>query len=211
MCPGDGLEGEGDAGLRGLSPSSVLTTDVLRWVTGVLVFGNSKHVAESLLHKVNVLAVVLDTRGDDEALAGSDVVHDELLKASGIEVSNVVLHAEVGHTKTVEAVGSSEHKLLVVSEGVILAHVFVEVVRFLVLSTSNVCSHYRSGFEGEIDHHLEHVNGIVLDAMSLKVGALLIVIHGHITTGHLNHTVVDGLVGVFQSLKVGVLERKEGS
>lgn len=47
--------------------------------------------------------------------------------------------------------------------------------------------------------------------MAAEVHAFLIVVHLHVTTGHLNHTVVDCFVSVLQSLKVCVLKGKEGA
>lgn len=81
----------------------------------------------------------------------------------------------------------------------------------LVLGTGNVGGKNRSGLESDINHHLEHVNNVVLDAVSLEVGALLIEVHLHVTTRHLNHAIVNGLVGVLKSLKVGVLKSKHGT
>jgi len=47
--------------------------------------------------------------------------------------------------------------------------------------------------------------------VTLEVHGLLVVVHLHVTAGHLDHTVVDGLVGVLEGLQVGVLESEEGT
>lgn len=47
--------------------------------------------------------------------------------------------------------------------------------------------------------------------MALEVHGFLIVVHLHVAAGHLNHTVVDGLVGVLKSLEVSILESKKGA
>ena len=88
---------------------------------------------------------------------------------------------------------------------------FVEVVSLLVLGLGNVSSKDGARLKGDIDHHLEHVDDIVLDAVSSEVGSFLVVVHLHGTTGHLDHTVVDGLVGVLEGLQVGVLQSEERS
>jgi len=155
--------------------------------------------------------VVLDTGSDDEALLGGDVVHNELLEDTGVEVADVVLQTVARHTQGVVTVGSAEEVLLVVGEGVVVGQVLVEVVSLLVLGLGNVSSKNRSGLEGDVDHHLEHVDDIILDAVTSEVGSLLIVVHLHSTTGHLDHAVVDGLVSVLESLQVGVLEGEERS
>jgi len=206
VVPGSGLKSKGDVGLRSFSPGSVLTTNVLRRLSGEFVLGNGKHISKTLLNEVNVLTVVLDTGGDDEALLGGNVVHNELLEHTSINVSNIVLKTKARHTKGVVTIGGSESELLVVGERIELAQVVVEIVGFLVLGLGDVGSENRAGLKGNINHHLEHIDGIVLNAVTLEVGALLIEIHLHGTTGHLDHTVVDGLVSVLQSLQVGVLE-----
>jgi hypothetical protein len=47
--------------------------------------------------------------------------------------------------------------------------------------------------------------------VATEIHRFLIVVHLHVATGHLNHTIVDGFVGVLQCLKVSVLECKEGA
>lgn len=92
-----------------------------------------------------------------------------------------------------------------------MRQMFVEVVSLLVLGLGNVSSKDGARLKGDIDHHLEHVDDIVLDAVSSEVGSFLVVVHLHGTTGHLDHTVVDGLVGVLEGLQVGVLQSEERS
>ena len=211
VAPGDGLEGEGDVGLRGLSPGSVLSTNVLGGGSLVLVLGDGEHVSESLLDEVDVLTVVSDTGGDDEALLGGDVVHDELLEAAGIEVADVALKTESGHTKGVVSVGGSEEELLVLGEGIVLGEVLGKIVALLVLGAGDVSGHQGAGLKSAISEDLEHIDGIVLDAVTLEVHALLIVVHSEVTTRHLLDTVVHGLVGVLEGLEVGVLDGEEGT
>ena len=40
---------------------------------------------------------------------------------------------------------------------------------------------------------------------------LLVVVHGHVTTGHLDHAVVDRLIGVLQGFKVHVFQSEARS
>jgi hypothetical protein len=164
------------------------------------VFGNRQKFTESLLDEVNILAMVSDTRSDDEALLGSDVVHDEFLENSSIQVVDVSMKSKSGHAECLVTIRSSEQGLLCFSEGIVLSKVFVQVMGLVVLRTSNICSKDRTGLKSEVDHHLEHIDGVILDAVASEVGALLIVIHLHGTTGHLNHAIVDGLIGVLQGL-----------
>lgn len=92
-----------------------------------------------------------------------------------------------------------------------MGEVLVEIVSLVVLEASDVGSKDGAGLKSNIDHHLEHINGVVLDAVAAEVGALLIVVHLHGTTGHLDHAVVDGLVGMLERLEVGVLQGKKGA
>lgn len=135
VAPWDGLKSEGDGSSRRLSPGSGFTTNVLRRGSLVLVhvLRYSKVVSKSLLHEVDVLSVVLDTRSDDEALLGGDVVHNELLEDAGIEVGDVVLHSVARHAKGVVTVGSSEEHLLLVSEWVKFSKMLEELMRLGVL------------------------------------------------------------------------------
>lgn len=213
VVPWDRLESERDGSSGGLSPGSGLSTDVLRGGSLVLfhVLGDSKVISKSFLDQVNVLSVVLNAGSNDEALLRSDVVHNEVLEDTGIEVADVVLHTVARHTEGVVTVGCAEEVLLVVGEGVVVREMFVEIVSLLVLGLGDVSGKYGTRLEGNIDHHLEHVNDIVLNAMSSEVGSFLIVIHLHVTTGHLDHSVVDGFVGVLEGLQVGVLQSEERS
>ena len=211
VLPGDRLESERDVSLRALSPGAVLTTDVLGLLTGILMLRNTVELTKTLSDEVNVLTMALDTAGNNKSLLGGDSIHHELLHDAGIKVANVVLKTESWHTKSLVAVGSSEKEVLVVSVRVILAQVFVQIVTLLVLRSSNVSCKNRSWLKSTIDHHLEHVGHIVLNAVASEVGALLVIFHLHITSGHLDHTVVDSLVGVLQGLKIGVLKGEKGA
>lgn len=90
-------------------------------------------VSKSLLDEVDVLLVVGDTTGNDQALSWSDVVHDELLEHSSVNVIDVLAHTKSWHTESVVSVSGSKKKLLVSSEWIVLGQVVEEIVRFLVL------------------------------------------------------------------------------
>ena len=175
--------------------------------------GHREQLTKTLLDEVDVLAVVADARGHDEALLGGNVVHDELLEHAGIEVVDVAMQTEAGHAQGLVAVGSSKQGLLSISEGVVFGQVLVQVVGSGVLVAGNVCSEHGSGLKRDVDHHLEHIGRVVLDAVAAEVGALLVVVHLHAATGHLDHAVVDGFVGVLDRLQIGVFqgEKRTGS
>ena len=166
-------------------------------------------LTEALSDQVNIFAMALHTGGDNEALLGGDVVHHELLHDSSIDVADVVLESEAGHTEGLVTIGGAEEEILVVAEWVVLAQVVVEVVGLLVLGAGDVGSHDGSWLEGAVNHHLEHVSDVVFDAVALEISALLIVFHLHVTAGHLDHTVVDGLIGMLECLEVSVLQGEE--
>ena len=140
MAPWDGLEGNLDAGQGGLGPGSVFSTDVLGCLALVVVLGNGKDVTKTLFDEFDVFGVVLDTGGGDNALLGGNVVHNELLEAAGIKITNVANHSEAGHTEGVVAECGSKEEFLVFSGGVELAQVVVEVVGLSVLRLGNVGS-----------------------------------------------------------------------
>ena len=205
------LEGESNVGSWGLGPGSVFTTDVLSLFSNEVVLWDWEELSKSLLDEVDVFLVILDSTGNNKALSWGDVVHDELLEHSSVNVVNVFLESESWHTKSVVAISGSQQKLLLGGEWVELGQMVVKIVGLSVLGSSNVRGHDGSWLKSDINHHLEHINDIVLDALSLEVGSFLIVIHGHGTTGHLDHTVVNGLIGVLKSLEIGVLQGEEGS
>ena len=199
------LEGEGNVSGWGLGPGSVLSTDVLSLLSDEVVLWDWEEFSESLLNKVDVFLVVFDSTGNNKALSWGDVVHDELLKHSGVNVVHVAGKTKSWHTKGVVAISGSQQKLLLGGEWVELRQVVVKIVGLSVLRSSNVGCHDGSWLKSDINHHLEHVNGIVFNALSLEIGSLLIVVHGHGTTGHLDHTIVDGFIGVLEGLQIGVL------
>jgi len=71
------------------------------------VFWNCKQISKTLFYKLNVLLVVLDTRSNDKAFLGSNVIHDELLKNTGIKVANVTFQSEEWHAEGLVTKGSS--------------------------------------------------------------------------------------------------------
>ena len=124
MVPRDGLEGKSNIGLWGFSPCSVLSSEVNRGSSLIEVLWDWEELSESLLDKVNELSVILDSTGNNQALAWGDVVHNELLEKSSIDVVDVVLKSVSWHAQGVVPVSCSEKKLRVLGEGI----VFVEVV-----------------------------------------------------------------------------------
>lgn len=113
--PWDGLESNLDACLGRLGPGSVLATDVLRWRSRIMVLRNGENITKALFNELDVFGVVLNTTSDDEALLGSDVVHDELLENSGIQVVDVAAHSETWHAKSVISEGGPEQKFVIIS------------------------------------------------------------------------------------------------
>ena len=205
------LEGERNVRRVRVAPGARLTADVLGGLALELVLGDGEHLTESLLNEVDVLVVVLDTGGNNEALARGHVVHDKLLEHARVNVVDVVGETESGHAERVVAVGGSLEELSLAGEGVELGQVVEEVVRLLVLGARDVGGKDTAGLESDINEHLEHVDDVVLDAVTLEVSGLLVIIHSHGAAGHLDHAVVDSLVGVLQRLEVRVLESEQST
>lgn len=76
----------------------------------------------------------------------------------------------------------------------------------LVLFNTDGGSDGRSGFKSTISNHGENISGIMSKTVSLEVSSFLIIFHFERTTRLLNNTVVNGFIGVQDSLKVGVLD-----
>lgn len=62
----------------------------------------------------------LDTWSYDEALLGGNVVHNELLEHTSIDIANVLLESVARHAEGIETVGSPEQELLILAVGVVL-------------------------------------------------------------------------------------------
>jgi len=133
VAPWHRLESEGDVSLGALGPGAVFATNVVGGLAGELMLGNSKEIAKALTGEVNEFFVVLDTIGDNEALLGGNVVHNELLEAAGIQVANIGLETMARHTEGIVAVGSAEDELLSSHEGIKFLEMMVKVVSLLVL------------------------------------------------------------------------------
>lgn len=184
----------------------MLSTNVNGLLALVLVLRHGKHIAEALFDQLNELVMVLDSSSNNDALFGSDVVHHELLQHARIDITDVVSAALQRHTQGVVAVCSPAKKFLVPGEGVELMQVVREIMRLLVLRLSHVGSEDRTGLQRDIDHHLEHVNGVVFEALALEKGALLVIVHCHVAARHLDHAVVDRFICMLECLQVSVLE-----
>ncbi len=63
--PRDGLPGEGNVSLGRFSPGARFSTNILRWLTSILVLGHAMELTEALTDKINTLAMALDTRGNN--------------------------------------------------------------------------------------------------------------------------------------------------
>ena len=209
--PWAGLEGEGNVSGWGFGPGSVLSTNILSFFSDEVVLWNWEELSESLLDKVDVFFVVFDSTGNNKALSWGNVVHDKLLKHSSVNVIDILLESESWHTKGVVTISSSQQKLLLGGEWVELGQVVVKIVGLSVLGSSNVRGHDGSWLKSNINHHLEHVNNVVLNAVALVVHSLLIEVHGHSTSGHLDHTIVDSLVGVLEGLEISILDGKKST
>jgi len=155
--------------------------------------------------------VVLNAVGDNKAFSGSNIVHDELLEDAGIEVADVLSTAVARHAESVIAISSAENVLLLVGVRIHLQHMVVEVMGFRVLGAGDISGHDTAWLEGNIHHHLEHVGDVVFDATSLEESALLVIVHLHVTTTHLDHTIVDSFVGVLKRFEVGVFQCEKGA
>jgi len=88
-APWGRLEGESEVGRWAFSPHSFFATDVLRLSSSIFVFRNGHVVSETFFSEVNEFTVVLDSVGNNIALFGGDVVHNELLEETGVNVVNV--------------------------------------------------------------------------------------------------------------------------
>ena len=118
MFPGNVLESKGDLGLWRFRPVSVFTTNVLRWLSLELVLWDGLEFTNALLNQLNKFLMVVDTRGNNQALVWSDVVHHEVLHGTGVDLTNLRFSAEAWHAEGVVAVGCSEKHFLVIHEGV---------------------------------------------------------------------------------------------
>jgi hypothetical protein len=80
------------------------------------VFGNGHKISNTFFGKIDKFVMVLDSTGNNVAFLRSNVIHDEVLKHSGIDVTNVVFHTETRHTKGVHTISSSENLFLSVTK-----------------------------------------------------------------------------------------------
>ena len=119
--PRNGLEGESDVSLRALSPSTELSTDILRLLTDELVLWHAVHLTKALSNKVYIFSMALYTAGDNEALSRGNIIHHELLHGARVDIANVVLKTEERHTKRFVAVSGSKEHILEVGGGIKLA------------------------------------------------------------------------------------------
>lgn len=205
------LESKSNASGWGLGPLSQFSSNILRSLSLEVVLWGWQQLTESLLDEINVFLMVLNSAGNNKAFTWGDIVHDEVLKKSGIDIVNILGDSKSWHTESVVSVGGSQQHLTRVSEWVEFGQVIIEIVRLGILGSSDIAGHDGLWLEGAVDHHLEHIGDIVLNAVSLEVSLLLIVVHGHSSTGHLDHTIVEGLVSVLLSLQVGILDAEKGS
>lgn len=98
MSPLHTIESEGNVSLWGLSPCSVFTTNVLWLGSLVEEFWDWEEFTKSFLDKFNVFLVIVNTWSNDQAFSWGDVVHDELLEHSSVNVVDVVLNTVSWHT-----------------------------------------------------------------------------------------------------------------
>lgn len=63
-----------------------------------------------------------------------------------------------------------------------------------------------SGLKSAVHGHTEDIINVVGQALGVEKGAFLVVVHGELATGHLDHAVVDSLVGDEHCLVVGILD-----
>jgi len=138
--PWAGLKSEGDASSWGFSPGSVLTTDVFSLLSNVVVLWDWKKFSESLLNKIYVFFMIFNTTSDNKAFSWSNIIHDELLKHSSVNVVHVVSHTQSWHTKGVISISGSQKELLLGGEWIELSKMVIEIVRLGVLRSGNISS-----------------------------------------------------------------------
>lgn len=102
----------------GLSPGSVLSSNIIRFSSSESGLWNSQQITKSLLSQINILLMVLNSTGNNKAFGWSNVVHHELLEKSSIEVIDVFGQSKIRHTKSVVSISSSQKEVLVGSEWV---------------------------------------------------------------------------------------------
>lgn len=80
-------------------------------------------VSETLLDKLDEFRVILNAVGNNHALCRSDVVHNELLEHSCVDLSDVALSAHQRHAHRVVSVSGLQQQLWILHKGI----KFVEV------------------------------------------------------------------------------------
>ena len=96
-------------------------------------FRDGEEFSKSLLNEVNILLVVLDTASNNQALLGSNIIHDELLDQASINVVEIALKTNARHAKSVITISGTEKEILILREGIILVEVLMNIVSLLVL------------------------------------------------------------------------------
>jgi hypothetical protein len=150
--------------------------------------------------------MIIDSTSHNEAFFRSDIIHDERLKHSCIDLFNITFEAVMRHAQGIVTKSSSKQSVLVIGKGVIFLQVVLKVMTLSVLRFGNICSEDRPRLESAVDHHLEHVDYIILNTMTSEIGRLLIVFHCHVSATHLNHAIVNGLISVLKCLQICVLK-----
>lgn len=105
--------------------------------------------------------------------------------------------------ESLESVGSLENS---VAEGLASGSPVLMVVGLLVLKLSQVSTHSSLGFQGTVNQHRSDVDHVVTETVGLQVSLFLVIVHLDTASTHLDHPVVDCLVGPEGSLQESVLK-----
>lgn len=188
VSPCDGLEGKGNVGFVFVGWDTGFSTEIFRSLTGfqVINFG-SWDGAKFVFDEVNEFLVVLNAGGTDVDSSWVDIFELEFLEGVGSKVTNIAFETLQWHTESFQAVGSSEQSIIEFFTGV---DVVVQLVGVLIFLLANVSGDNGTWFQSAIGHHTENVHNIVGEARSFPVGGFLIVFHGEISTGHLDHPAI---------------------
>lgn len=113
-----------------------------------------------------------------------------------------------GKTETVVTISGLEEGIV---DQVTSLQISFKFVLEMHLVHGDVSSNDGSGFKSAVSHHVEDIDDVVLEAVSLEVGVFVIIVHFELTTRHLNHTVVDGFISVQDGFIVGLLDGVEST
>ena len=141
--------------------------------------------------------VIFDSESADHYFFGRNIIQLKLLKSKSIQFLEIFRISPNFISQPILSIYRRKDQIRKIRPSIAILLILIRIRQFM---NSDICGIEISWLQSTVRNHIKNVYHVMRETRTVKKSTFSSIIHSVFSTTHLNHTVIDGFVGVFKGL-----------